>query len=399
MKIDELDLEDLKSGVPPSNGELLAAMTQGRTDWLDRFQEHYLYNFIGRGHGSKVKVLIGGEGTGKTHLLRCVEQDARALGYAAAYLSLRELDYRLNNIPILYRAIVGQIDKEALVRGLCRCVANTLGYGEDEYDGSERLLPLLVEREGWAVNDARKQIRTAIGQAFRDLDIGPAFTTFCFLAAAARMVNGQEEPLRTALRWLSGEKLDLGDRKATNLFETLQKSNARAWLNSLIQVLNIAGMTGLVVLIDDLDEIIGPVAAGSRHLYSTNAIKDTYELFRQLIDDADLLNGFVLLMAGRKEMVEDLKHGFKSYEALWMRLQSGLTPGRYFNPYCDIVDLDLYAAVQSTDFPLQVAAALGRLLQEAGFRRRYQEVPDLNGHSQLRARVMETAMLMEREAE
>ena len=131
MNIDELDLEDLKSGVPPSNAGLLAGMTQGREDWLDRFQEYYLYNFIRRGHGSKVKVLVGSEGTGKTHLLRCVEQDARALGYASVYLSLRDLDYRLNNLPILYRTIVGQIDKEALVRGLCstRCRASGLWPG------------------------------------------------------------------------------------------------------------------------------------------------------------------------------------------------------------------------------------------------------------------------------
>ena len=74
MNIDELDLEDLKSGVPPSNAGLLAGMTQGREDWLDRFQEYYLYNFIRRGHGSKVKVLVGSEGTGKTHLLRCVDR-------------------------------------------------------------------------------------------------------------------------------------------------------------------------------------------------------------------------------------------------------------------------------------------------------------------------------------
>ncbi len=396
MNIDELDLEDLKSGVPPSNAGLLAGMTQGREDWLDLFQEYYLYNFIGRGHGSKVKVLVGSEGVGKTHLLRCVEQDARALGYAAVYLSLRDLDYRLNNLPILYRTIVGQIDKEALVRGLCRRVAECLGYGQDEYDGSGRLLPLLVEKEGWAVGDARKEIRIAIGQSFRGLDAVPAFTTFCFLATVTRLVNGQDEPLGTALRWLAGEKLALGERKATNLFETLQKSNARAWLNSLIQILNIAGMVGLVVLIDDLDEIARPMPGTRRYFYATGAVSDTHELFRQLIDDTELLNGFVLLMAGRREIVEDERRGFKSYEALWMRLQSGLLPGKHFNPYCDIVDLDLLYATKKEDFPQLVVTRLSHLLQQAGYRRHYREVPDLSGHSELRARVMEAAILMER---
>lgn len=403
MNIDELDLEDLKSGIPPAKSELLAGMTHGRSDWLDRFQEHYIYNFIGRqtahGRGSKVKVLVGSEGTGKTHLLRCVAQDASALNYAVVYLSLRDMDYRLNNLPVLYRAIMEQIDREALVRGLCRRVAEHLGYGEDEYDGSERLLPLLVEKEGWADRDARKEIRVAIGQCFHGLDVGPAFVTFCFLATVSRMVHGQDELLSTALRWLGGEKLDLAEKKTTNLFETLQKSNARAWLNSLIQILNAAGLTGLVVLIDDVEEITRRRAGTGRRLYSSNAVKDTCELFRQLIDDIELLHGFALILAGSREIIEDLKRGFKSYEALWMRLQSGLVPGQRFNPYCDIVDLDLLQEARGDDFPRQVAARLSQLLQSSGFRRRYRELPDLSGHSELRTRVMETAWLMERVGE
>jgi hypothetical protein len=403
MNIDELDLEDLRSGIPPANAELLSGMTQGRADWLDRFQEHYLRNFIGRpgpcGRGSKVKVLVGGEGTGKTHLLRCVAQDARAMGYAIVYLSLRDINYRLNNFPVLYRAIVEQIDKEALVRGLCRRVAEYLGYGEDEYDGSGPLLPLLVEKEGWAPNDARKEIRKAIGRCFHDLDVGPAFVTFCFQVVVTRMVNGQDEQLRAALLWLGGGKLDRSGKKSTNLFETLQKSNARAWLNSLIQVLNAAGMTGLVVLIDNIEEITRTVPGTGRHLYTSNAVKDTYEMFRQLIDDTDLLHGFVLIMAGGREIVEDLKRGFKSYEALWMRLDPGLVPGLRFNPYCDIMNTDLLAEARGEGFPQRVAAMLSQLLQGAGFRRHYRELQDLSQHSELRARVMETALLMERVGE
>jgi hypothetical protein len=399
MIFDELDLEELKSGGVPSNVELLSKMTIGRGVWLDRFQEHYLNNFLVRKKGSKVKVLVGGEGVGKTHLLQCVGQNARALGYEVVYISLRELDYKLNNLPNLYQAIAEQIDKEELIRGLCCHVADSLGYGAEKYDGSDRLLPLIVEKEGWAISDAKKEIRTAIGQVFRGLDVGPAFITFCYLTTVARMVSGNEDQLKVALRWLAGEKLERSEKKATNLFEALQKTNARAWLNSLIHILNISGRSGLVVMIDDLEEMTRQIPETGRYSYTTNAVKDTYELFRQLIDDAELLNSFMLLLAGRKEVIEDEKRGFKSYEALWMRLQTGLVPGGHFNPYCDIVDVDLHYAANGQDFPQQVVARLDQLLQEVGFRRRYRDVPDLSGHSKLRTRVMETAMMMEREAE
>ncbi len=394
MNVSEQDIENLRSGAPPASPDLLTGMTEGRDDWLDRFQEYYLYNFIKRGHGSKVKVLVGSEGTGKTHLLRCVKQDAQAMGYAAVYLSMRDIDYKLNNLPVLYQRIVEQIDQEALVRGLCRRVAEQLGYDEHEYDGSDRLLPLLVEKEGWTDRDARREIRTSIGRYFHSLYVGPAFVTFCFLITEARMVNGQDERLEIALNWLSGGKLSLADKKSCYLFEALQKSNARAWLNSLIQVLNAAGMTGLAVLIDDIEEITSKVSCTGRHLYTSNAVKDVCELFRQLIDDTDLMDGFVLILAGRREIIEDMKRGFKSYEALWMRLDPTLVREQRFNPYCDIVDIDLLYETKREVFPKQVATRLSQLLQEAGFRRHFQDLPDLSGHSELRARVMETAGLM-----
>jgi hypothetical protein len=158
-------------------------------------------------------------------------------------------------------------------------------------------------------------------------------------------------------------------------------------------------MAGLAVMIDDLEEIIKINPETGRHAYTINTVKDTCELFRQLIDDSELLNSFVLLLAGRKEVIRDEKRGLLSYDALWNRLQTGLVPSDHFNPYCDIVDLDLHYATNGADFPQQVAIRLSQLLQDAGFRRKYRDLPDLSDHNALRARVIETAMMMEREAE
>lgn len=53
-------------------------MTLGSELWLERFQEYYLANYIASG-GSKVKLLVGGEGSGKTHLFHCIQQNAKTL--------------------------------------------------------------------------------------------------------------------------------------------------------------------------------------------------------------------------------------------------------------------------------------------------------------------------------
>ncbi len=195
------------------------------------------------------------------------------------------------------------------------------------------------------------------------------------------------------MKWLAGEKLQRHEKKDLLLFEQLQRTNARYWLNSLIRLLKIAGMTGLVVAIDDLEFMTERTGSTRRFIYSLNAIKDVCELFRQLIDDAELLNNFMLLLAGRWEMIEDEKRGFVSYEALWMRLQTGLVQKKFFNPLADMVDIDAHLKANGRDFPQQVHIHLRQMLSDVGLELQYRGFPDLSHHSDLRARVIEVAMM------
>lgn len=393
MQIDALDVEDLRSGRPPLNDEFLAKMTLGRELWLDYIRDHYLANYIATG-GSKVKVLVGDAGSGKTHLLRCVLQDARTLGYETVYLSARDYDdYRLNNLPNLYRAIAQQIDKERLVRGLCYSVAQELGYEEDKYDGTNFFLSILIEDTELPREEAIRKIGKATGHIFRNVDFGPSFRAFAYRVINSRMVNGNEGDIEMALKWLVGNKLELHKRKDLLLFEQLNRTTARYWLNSLIHLLRIAGMTGLVVAIDDLGVMTERSEETGRFIYSPNAIKDVCELFRQLIDDVELLSNFLLVLAGRREMIEDERRGFISYDALWMRLQTGLVQEK-FNPFADIVDANSHLKVNGRDFSDRVHTHLRQLLSEMGLELQYRGFPDLSQYSNLRARVIEVGMMI-----
>ncbi len=395
MQINELDIQDIRLGQPPLNDELLTRMTLGRELWLERVREYYLVNYIASG-GSKVKVLVGSEGSGKTHLLRCLQHDAKTLGYETVYLCARDYDdYRLNNLPSLYRAIVQQIDPQRIVRGLCCRVAEQLGYQADKYDGTDLFLHLLIEDTEQPRNEAIRQIEKAAVQVFKDVDFGPSFTAFAYRVINNRMIKGNEGDIALALKWLSGEKLERHERKDLLLFEQLQKTNARYWLNSLVRILKIAGMTGLVVAIDDLEVMTERSRETGRFIYSPNAIKDICELFRQLIDDAELLNNFLLLLAGRWEMIEDEKRGFISYDALWMRLQTGLVQKK-FNPLADMVETDAHLEVNGQDFPNRVQIHLRQILSEMGLELQYQGFPDLSQHSDLRARVIEVGTMIQK---
>ncbi len=391
MIIDELDIEALLSGQPPIQPELLNAMTLGRERWLNYLRDHYLSNYILDG-GSKVKVLVGESGTGKTHLIRSVLHDAEALDYATVYLSARS--YRLNDLPGLYRSIVKQLDTDRLVQGICQHVAQKLGYGEQ--DGSEPLLPILIEDQGLTRDLAVVEIRKAAGATFRNVDMGTSFRSFAHTLIQSRLIQGDDASVGLALKWLAGEKLERHQKQSTLLFERLQKNNARYWLNSLIRLLTLAGLAGLVVAIDDLEVMTERYEETRRFRYTPNAIKDTCELFRQIIDDAELLDHLLVLLAGEPQMIEDDRRGFKSYEALWMRLQTGLIPIDRFNPLADIVDTDRHLEAQGEEFPDQVKARLLKLFRSSGLEIYLHELPEFENVSPLQAKVIQaTTMTLE----
>lgn len=307
-------------------------------DWLSRFSEHYLQNYLAQG-GSKVKVITGDAGKGKTTVLKALQTEAQKQGYSCVFLSAHQLLKRLNDLPNLYQSILEQIDVPLLCQGLCQTIATTLGYPPNRYNGQQALLPLMLE-DGLSRNDAIREIRTAVGQMVRQMDITPSFTTWVYNVARDQLITEHPDGLELAARWIKGQVLDRPEKQASGLYEKLSRVNARCWLNSLIHLLRSSGKSGLVVLIDDLDSLSQRIEATKRYCYTPTAAKDTCELFRQMIDDVELMPHFLLVLAGRNSMLNDEKRGFKSYEALWMRLQTGLVPGDQFNPWADILDLN-----------------------------------------------------------
>ena len=323
MEITTKDLSLLKEGKSPVSKDLLLEMTLGKEKWLDIITEYYLQNYINKG-GSKVKILIGKEGTGKTHLLKFLECTTKELGYNSIYFSAKNISEKINDISNFYKIIANCIEQEQLIKGLSLKVAEEMGFSIERYDGKVKLLPLLIE-EGRGQNDAGREIRKAIYNTFKKADLSPSFFTFALLIAGDRLVglDDTDKNTKIAFKWLKGEKLERCEKQATHLFETLQKANARYWLNALIKILNFAEIKGLVILLDDL-EVLAEKKLDGRFKYTPNAVNDTYELLRQLIDDMELLNNFLLILAGDKVLIDDDKRGLKSYEALWMRLQTGL---------------------------------------------------------------------------
>ena len=368
MALSVEDIICLRNGQAPGNLDLIRDMTLGTAAWLDRFSRYYLDQYIPAG-GSKVKVLVGSEGSGKSHLLRYIQSAAGQKDYTALYMSARTAGPKLSDLPNLYRLIAAAINMDQVVTGLSQKVGASLGYGPSVYNGEDKLLPFIME-EGYGAPDAAREIRIAAARFLKNADLSPSCFTFATTLLKDRLINDDPDGVRAAVRWFRGEKLERHERRDAGLFESLQKVTARRWLDSLLKLLVLSGQQGLVVLIDDLDVLYERSADTGRFLYTPGNNKDTCELFRQIIDDADLLKNLLVILAGRRSLVDDERRGFKSYEALWMRLQTGLVPSGQFNPLCDVMDVDQHLIAQGPDFPEKLSAHLAKVFSQYGLKRK-----------------------------
>lgn len=338
------DLQLLRSGQPPESSDLLRHLCI-ENDWLKLMKSYTLQELIAAG-GSKLKVLHGAKGTGKSHFLRYLAEEARNQGFYLCQINIATADFFLSDPVHLYKEIVRGFDSNRLQHNLRSLIVRALGYYEADIPAdTPNLVDYLCQKEAASPLEATKTLRAAINTVINEIDVDFAFRKYLYMLANALSFQ-ETQALEIADLWLKGEKLMTAQKTISSLYEVLSRSNARIWLYSLIKLILLSGYKGLVITIDQLEAIL-PMA-DTRLRYTPMRRNDVYELLRQLIDDMDFFPNTLILVAAGEEMMNNERHGFESYHALWMRLQRGFVWQDFLNPYSDLIDANLllYEAIQ-----------------------------------------------------
>ena len=102
------------------------------------------------------------------------------------------------------------------------------------------------------------------------------------------------------MQWLRGEKVAPALLRSADISVRISRTNARPMLVSLCHFLRKAGAAGLLVVLD-VRPLSRTAAAEDTLRYSPAAVMDTYEVLREIIDDAENLPGlFVLFWLTRR---------------------------------------------------------------------------------------------------
>lgn len=329
----------------------------------DFWQEKYIEEYIRFG-GSKIKFVTGRPGSGKSYFLNLMTEIARESGYRTVSFSAR--DIWLNDFKDIYFEILRQCDLMECLRGCCRRVVAGMGYDYREIPEDLTFMDYLA-RENMSDALTRREIRTQLKELFLDnplLDNNFALACSMLTGSLLGYPILEEQNKALLLGWLGGDRtVKLPQLRALGLSPSrITKYNARHMLRSLCEVVHLGGYAGLFVAVDDLEILISRSSLEPLH-YTKMKREDTYESLRQLIDDIDSLRHIMFVFAFDRGLMDDENCGLKSYQALWMRIQTEIV-GERFNRFADIVDLDAMAAQEYTpEVLLEISETLSHSLR------------------------------------
>jgi hypothetical protein len=153
----------------------------------------------------------------------------------------------------------------------------------------------------------------------------------------SRLEPDGEDRAEPVMQWLRGEKVAPALLRTTDISVRISRTNARPMLVSLCHFLRKAGAAGLLVVLD-VRQLSRTAPAEDMLRYSPAAVMDSYEVLREIIDDAGHLPGlFIAVLADAALVTGDPRRALSQYAALQMRVWPDVRPGDRQNPVAPLV--------------------------------------------------------------
>jgi hypothetical protein len=302
-------------------------------DWLSVVEREYLSAFVPAG-GAAVKFAIlddGAIGTAAEYLVD--------LGQAHAMLTV-QLDAERTRIHLmqeLFFAIARALPWDSLVQRYLERL-----FGDHAYAWPRPGEPMTLADLATAFDVAPNLLGRHVDQwltagLWDDPRLTQDFRAALLLLCLSRLEPGGWDADAPAMHWLCGEKVAPALLRAADISVRITRTNARAMLASLCHFLRKAGAAGLLVVLD-ARQLARAAAAEGALRYSPAAVMDTYEVLREIIDDAEHLPGlFVAVLADADLATGDPRRALGQYAALQMRVWPDVRPGDRQNPVAPLV--------------------------------------------------------------
>ena len=294
-------IESLRDGVVPKRGVSLYATG---TDFVEKVRDRHLSKAIGAG---KIRFVGGSWGVGKTHFLRLLREYAFEQNMLVSSVELSSEQTPFNRFERVFFEIVRNVASPTMYR--TGDLSAALPFGEvlrEVFDDwSERYGSEHAAIE--ALNlDLMQQ--TEIDIDFRRVVVA-YWKTF---EEDGRSADLLQDVRGTLMQWFEGEGQAAALKRDFGVQKMVKKENARIFLASLGKFFRWAGFQGLLVLLDESEM--------SHSTMRKSSLKQAHNNLLHLINEAESVEGLVLLYAAVPDFFDDPKYGIKTYGALAQRI-------------------------------------------------------------------------------
>jgi hypothetical protein len=296
-------VESLRSGIPPKR--YVSWYATGNEQFLRNVRTRHLESPSTSG---KIRFVSGSWGSGKTHFLRLLREEAFDSGYLISTVELNVDETPFNKFEQVFFDIIRNITSpemyqegdlsraapfaEVLRRALFRAPA-----GDEEAVTHERYQEA---REAlFADNSIDIDFRRIVAQFWET-----------FLAEGSDPAT-LENTRGRLLQWFAGEGT-LSTYRPYGIQKIVKRENARLMLQSLSRFAAHISYTGLVILFDE--------AEMSFSVMRKSNLKQAHNNLLHLINSIDESGGLFLVYAATPDFFIDERHGITIYGALSQRI-------------------------------------------------------------------------------
>ena len=311
-------------------------------NWLKVIREEYLQGFIKDGGGS-IKFAVPMEPNLEMKVKLELRRMATELDYIVVDVNAGETKVHMPQ-EILFK-VAGQIDWRLLTRRAIHRLAQEYGYKVDGIEPDSVASIFRAIGQANAVEDQfiLQELRPRIqDEVFRNRKLAKDFRVAMTQLCRSEIASSEEGYGGAALiDWLTGANRRVASVRHFSISNSISRTNARYYFESLLHWVRYVGFAGLVMLIDTSRVTLLRNPLDGLNYYSRPAVIDHYELLREFIDGADRLEGCLMVVVTNTAFLDDnpLGRGFGAYQALMGRIIDEVRDRSLVNPMSSLIRL------------------------------------------------------------
>lgn len=308
--------------------------------WLSFLDREYLSDFIPAG-GASVKFAVPLDEMARRAMTASLTEQARGARYLV--LDVSAAGTRFHMIDQVFHRLAEQVPWRELCRRRLGQLANQAAFQLPE-DGDERpFVEALADANDMDVSFMLQQARPWIqNSVFKNPDLARDFRVAMTQLMLAELTGGPEGETTTELivNWLTGANKAISAVKTYGIRSRVTRTNARYFLESLLQWVRSCGLPGTVIVIDLERLAIARNPKDGLNYYTKAALLDAYEVLRQFIDSTDRLTGCLIVVVPAPEFLEtESPRSMAGYEALMFRVYDEVRDRDLANPMASLIRL------------------------------------------------------------